>query len=135
MERRRGKQRIASPHLPPISQPNVCARKQIVSAFHRRFPKTFTPALISLLSTAIAPPSRSALAALTPEQREKEDSARVTRQRPVLRICAELALVGIIRDGPEKSGGEWIMKAVKDLVGTFLHCILTIIDTSCAAFK
>ena len=56
------------------------------------------------------------LASLALEQREKDDSIRIARQRPVLRVCAELALVGIIRDGLERSGGEWIMKAVRDLV-------------------
>ena len=76
---------------------------------------------MSALSAALAPPSRAALAALSPEQREKEDSARVTRQRPVLRVCAELALVAIIRDAPERSGGEYIMKSVRDLVCA--HCI------------
>lgn len=50
------------------------------------------------------------------EQREKEETARVVRQRPVLRVCAELALVGIINDSPTRSGGEFIMKALKDLV-------------------
>jgi regulator of nonsense transcripts 2 len=64
----------------------------------------------------MAPPSRAQLAALAPDIREKEDSARVARQRPVLRVCAELALVGVIRDGPNRSGGEWIMKALKELV-------------------
>lgn len=34
----------------------------------------------------------------------------------MLRVCAELALVGIIRDGTKRSGGEWIMKALKELV-------------------
>lgn len=43
----------------------------------------------------------------------------MTRQRPVLRVCAELALVGIIRDAPGKSGGEWIMKAIRELVRVF----------------
>ncbi|KAH8997669.1 hypothetical protein EDB86DRAFT_3243064 [Lactarius hatsudake] len=38
--------------------------------------------------------------------------ARVTRQRPVVRVCAELALVSVIRDAPGRSGGEWIMKAL-----------------------
>ncbi|KAI0656547.1 ARM repeat-containing protein [Cubamyces menziesii] len=98
------------------TEKDVWSAVEIISALHRRFPKTFTPALISLLSASIAPPSRAALAALSPEQREKEDSARVTRQRPVLRVCAELALVGIIRDAPDRSGGEWIMKAIKDLL-------------------
>lgn len=53
---------------------------------------------------------------MSPEQREKEDTARVARQRPVLRVCSELALVGIIQDGPTRSGGEWVMKALKELV-------------------
>lgn len=68
------------------------------------------------LSTALAAPSRASLAGIPPEQREKEDTARVTKQRPILRVCAELALVGIIRDAPGRSGGEWIMKVLKELV-------------------
>jgi len=74
---------------------------------------------VSSLSSAIAPPSKANIATLIADQREKEDNARISRQRPVLRICSELALVGIIRDTPEKSGGEWIMKAVKELVSEF----------------
>ncbi len=64
----------------------------------------------------LAPPSQSHLASLSQEQRDKEESARVSRQRSLLRVCSELALVGIISDGPGKSGGGWIMKVVKDLV-------------------
>lgn len=71
---------------------------------------------MNLLTSAIAPPSRAALSSLPPDQREKEEAARIARQRPVLRVCSELALIGIIRDSPKKSGGEWIMKAVKELV-------------------
>lgn len=71
---------------------------------------------MSHLGTAISAPPRAPLAHLAPEQREKEDSARVTRQRPILRVCSELALVGIIKDTPDRSGGEWIMKAMKELV-------------------
>jgi regulator of nonsense transcripts 2 len=85
-------------------------RMQIISAMHRRFPSTFTPSIISSLSAALAPPKYATLATLPPEQREKEDSARISRQRPVLRVCSELALVGIIKNA------DWIMKAVKDLV-------------------
>ncbi|KAF6760250.1 transcription factor [Ephemerocybe angulata] len=66
--------------------------------------------------SAISPPAKGSLSSLSPEQKEKEDSARVTRQRPIVRICAELALVGIIRDAPARSGGEWMMKAMKDLL-------------------
>ncbi|KAI0633799.1 ARM repeat-containing protein [Trametes polyzona] len=98
------------------TEKDVWSAVEIISALHRRFPKTFTPALISSLASSLAAPSRAALATLSPEQREKEDSARVSRQRPVLRVCAELALVGIIRDAPDRSGGEWIMKTIRDLL-------------------
>ncbi|GLB37513.1 putative up-frameshift suppressor 2 [Lyophyllum shimeji] len=95
---------------------DVWAAVEVISSLHQRFPATFTPALLSVLSAAIGAPNRSALNALAPEQREKEETARVTRQRPVLRVCSELALVGIIKDVPGRSGGEWIMKALKELL-------------------
>nr|GAT56787.1 nonsense-mediated mRNA decay factor [Mycena chlorophos] len=98
------------------TEKDVWSAVEIVSLLHRRFPSSFTPALVSALGSALAAPSRASLAALPQEQREKEDAARISRQRPILRICAELALVGIIRDGPNRSGGEWIMKIVKDLL-------------------
>jgi regulator of nonsense transcripts 2 len=49
---------------------------------------------------------------MVPEQWEKEDAACVAQQRPVIHICAELALVGVIYDVPLHSGGEWIMKVL-----------------------
>ena len=91
----------------------------MISSLHRRFSNSFTPTIVGLLHAALSPPPKSSLSGLTPEQREKEDNARVIRQRPVLRVCAELALVGIIRDAPERSGGEWMMKVIKDLVCQF----------------
>ncbi|EKM54104.1 uncharacterized protein PHACADRAFT_257716 [Phanerochaete carnosa HHB-10118-sp] len=98
------------------TEKDVWSAVEVISALHRRFPTTFTPALISAFSAALTAPSKAAMAALNQEQREKEDTARVTRQRPVLRVCAELALVGIIRDSPNRSGGEWIMKVVRELL-------------------
>ncbi|KAF9451945.1 transcription factor [Macrolepiota fuliginosa MF-IS2] len=98
------------------TEKDVWGAIEIIAHLHRRFPKAFTPVLVSSLSTAIAAPSRASLNNLTAEQREKEDSTRVLRQRPVLRICSELALVGIIRDAPERSGGEWVMKVTKELL-------------------
>ncbi|KAJ7680426.1 ARM repeat-containing protein [Mycena polygramma] len=98
------------------TEKDVWSAVEIISLLHRRFPATFTPAIVSSLASALAAPSRAALAALAPEQREKDDTFRVTRQRPVLRVCSELALVGIIRDGPGRSGGEWIMKVLKELL-------------------
>ncbi|KAJ7076399.1 armadillo-type protein [Mycena belliarum] len=98
------------------TEKDVWSAVEIVSLLHRRFPATFTPAIVSSLSSALAAPSRAALSALAAEQREKDDASRVTRQRPVLRVCSELALVGIIRDAPGRSGGEWIMKVLKELL-------------------
>ncbi|KAL0956498.1 hypothetical protein HGRIS_002642 [Hohenbuehelia grisea] len=111
---------IASAVIEGISrcktEKDVWSAVEIISTVHRRFPSTFTPAVVSSLDTSLSTPTRASLAALSPEQREKEDAARVTRQRPVLRVCAELALVGIIKDTPTRSGGEWIMKHMKDLL-------------------
>ncbi|KAI0047506.1 ARM repeat-containing protein [Auriscalpium vulgare] len=95
---------------------DVWSAAEVASALHRRFPKTFTPALLTALGAALTPPQRAALATMAPEQREKEEAARVARQRPMLRVCSELALVGVIRSSPGKSGGEWIMKALRDLL-------------------
>ncbi|KAL4242698.1 Nonsense-mediated mRNA decay protein Nmd2/UPF2 [Abortiporus biennis] len=98
------------------SEKDVWSAVEIISALHRRFPNTFTTGLVPALLTALAPPSKSTLASLSTEQREKEDSTRIARQRPILRVCSELALVGIIRDAPTRSGGEWVMKVVRELL-------------------
>ncbi|KAG6849824.1 hypothetical protein H0H93_004633 [Arthromyces matolae] len=95
---------------------DVWAAVEIISSLHQRFPSTFTPALLAALASAIGAPNRASLNALTPDQKEKEDIGRVVRQRPVVRVCSELALVGIIKDGPGRSGGEWIMKALRELL-------------------
>ena len=60
---------------------------------------------------------------MSPEQREKEDTARVTRQRPIIRVCSELALVGIIKDASGRSGAEWMMKTIKELVRSNLRIV------------
>ncbi|KAF9051213.1 transcription factor [Hymenopellis radicata] len=96
------------------SERDVWSAVEIISALHRRFP-SFSPGLVFSLNAALAGPSKPTSAVPT-EQREKEDSARLSRQRPVLRVCSELALIGIITDAPGRSGGEWIMKALKELL-------------------
>ncbi|KAF9529410.1 armadillo-type protein [Crepidotus variabilis] len=98
------------------TEKDVWGAVEIISAIHRRFSKVFTPSLVANLTLAISAPSKASLASLSAEQKEKEDSARISKQRPTLRVCSELALVGIIRDAPERSGGEWIMKALKELL-------------------
>lgn len=71
----------------------------------------------------------------TADQKEKDDASRIARQRPVLRVCSELALVGVIKDGPDRSGAEWIMKTVGGLVrarGAFAFNILSLLTYSLA---
>ncbi|EIN12047.1 transcription factor [Punctularia strigosozonata HHB-11173 SS5] len=92
------------------TEKDVWSAVEIISAMHRRFPTMFTPSILSALSAALAPPNRATMTSLLPEQREKDDAARISKQRPVLRVCSELALVGIIKSA------EWIMKAIKELL-------------------
>ncbi|KAJ7287430.1 transcription factor [Mycena rebaudengoi] len=98
------------------TEKDVWSAVEVISSVHRRFSAAFTPALVSNLASSLSAPSRASLASLAPEQREKDDAARVIRQRPILRVCSELALVGIIKDGNGRSGGEWIMKVLKELL-------------------
>lgn len=116
---------------------DVWSAVEITCILHRRFPTTFTPALVASLGAALAAPAKGSLASLTPEQREKEDSTRVARQRPVLRVCAELALVGVIRDKDQagRSGGEWIMKTLRELVRVDTRRMSTIIIQSTPSFQ
>lgn len=96
---------------------------QIISALHRRLKPAFSPKIVLLLQQGLSPPPRVAHGSAPPvptEVQERETAARVVRQRPLLRVCAELAMVGIIGDGNTgRSGGEWIMRSLKDLVGPY----------------
>ncbi|CCA66335.1 related to NMD2-Nonsense-mediated mRNA decay protein 2 [Serendipita indica DSM 11827] len=100
---------------------DIWSATEIISAVHRRLGSTFTPKFVNMLHQSLAPPPKNVVppaSTVNSELQEKEVAARISRQRPVLRVCSELALVGII--GPNtsetKSGGEWIMKAMKDLL-------------------
>ena len=46
-----------------------------------------------------------------------------TDGRDNISVCAELALVWIIKDAPGKSGGEWIMKVIRELVCLLCTCL------------
>jgi len=70
---------------------------QVISALHQRFGTAFTPPLAVNILRALAPANPAQLATLTPDQREKEESARLIRQRVFLRVTTELWLVNIIR--------------------------------------
>ncbi|KAF9958268.1 hypothetical protein BGZ65_001564, partial [Modicella reniformis] len=82
---------------------DVAAAVEVISALHQRFPDTFTLLLTYHLIKALAPSPKLthqqlAQAGTTPEQREKEESARVSRQRVLCRVAADLWLAGVLRN-------------------------------------
>ena len=104
-----------------------CMHAQVVSALHQRFPELFSVPLVSSLQSSLQAPSKAQLTALAAEQKDKEESARVLRQRGLLRIFAELELAGIVRsagDASSKKGGPATGEATfgifKDLVSRAL---------------
>ena len=77
---------------------DIDAAVEIVSALHQRFgPAEFTEHLGWLLGKGLATPDKSALKALAPEAREKEEKDRLVRQRVLLRVVTELWLVDVLR--------------------------------------
>ncbi|KAI9597993.1 armadillo-type protein [Syncephalis fuscata] len=84
---------------------DVTAAVEIVSLLHQRFADTFSVPLVQQLQRAMAPTPKAHLASLSAEQREREETARVSKQRILGRIFVDLWLVGIfagIDGGKEK---------------------------------
>ncbi|KAJ2719735.1 mRNA decay protein [Coemansia sp. Benny D115] len=84
---------------------DVAAAIDVVTALHARFPMQFTVPLIETLVKSLAPPSTPALVAMTPEMREREEQARVARQKIVLRAFTEMYLSGLLWGVDELPGG------------------------------
>ncbi|GAA5999470.1 hypothetical protein JCM5350_005782 [Sporobolomyces pararoseus] len=94
--------------------PETTGAVEVVSAFHQRFPVLFTPPFSSLLLQGLKPGSSSAT---DKDIKEKEDSARVIKQRGLLRIVGELELVGILRkENGKGSTGDVTWNALKELL-------------------
>eukprot|EP00842_Homolaphlyctis_polyrhiza_P002048 jgi/Hompol1/2844/HPOL_003035-RA len=80
----------------------------VCSLIHRRYPG-FSPMLLTELRKSISPPpvtppfSSAALTGQTvsQEQRDREESLRLNRQRSSLRLLVELYLVGILEEQPK----------------------------------
>jgi len=75
----------------------VNAAVEVVSALHQRFSKSFTPYIVWNLAKGLSTPGKEHLKGLAPEQREKEESSRLVRQRALLRVATELWLVNVLR--------------------------------------
>lgn len=101
------------------TQADIQSAVQVISALHRRFPTTYTPAFTYGVMQILQPPAplgnRPTAAAIA--EREKEEAGRITRQRITLRVATELWLAGVLRsveDGSaEATGVEGEVKASK----------------------
>ncbi|KAI8805570.1 armadillo-type protein [Cladochytrium replicatum] len=91
---------------------DVWAAVEICSHLHQRF-ADFAPNIKENLSKQLGPPP--AASAMSAEQKEKEDAARVSKQRSVLRLFGELYLVGIIPEAPKENV---MAHVIKDLFST-----------------
>ncbi|KAL1407550.1 mRNA decay protein [Vanrija albida] len=86
----------------------------VIVHLHTRLAPEFFPLLLPPLLAILAPPPPPAKDA-SEKDREKDDKERITRQRPVLRIVAELALLGAWPEGALKGGTE-VGKVLKTLM-------------------
>ncbi|WVR08877.1 hypothetical protein IAU60_005936 [Kwoniella sp. DSM 27419] len=83
----------------------------VIVHLHTRLTPDFLPALIQPLLGLLSSPSSTA-ASTGPaskdgdKEKEKEDKERLARQRPVLRIVAELAMIGAWAEGATKGTAE-----------------------------
>lgn len=93
---------------------DVAAAVDVISALHQRFPDTFTLLFTYHLAKALAPSPKLthqqlAQAGSTPEQREKEEASRISRQRILCRVATDLWLAKVLRnieDGVATLGAE-----------------------------
>ncbi|KAF3316810.1 hypothetical protein TWF173_001474 [Orbilia oligospora] len=70
---------------------------EVVSALHQRFGKAFTPFVVWNIAKGLSTPGKEQLRNLPADQKEKEETTRLARQRLLLRVATELWLVGVIR--------------------------------------
>ncbi|UZJ53432.1 hypothetical protein CBS101457_002752 [Exobasidium rhododendri] len=110
------------------------AAAESLSALHRRFGgERFAIPLSQLLSSYLAVPTRIALQVLPADQRERDEQARVPRQKIMMRVVAELALVELTRQEkgkakattekteassptPASSSQEWLYLVLRDML-------------------
>ncbi|KAJ3414690.1 hypothetical protein HDV05_006225 [Chytridiales sp. JEL 0842] len=92
---------------------DVYAAVEICSLLHQRF-ADFGPLLIDGLIKQVGPPP--SWPGLTPEQKEREETARIARQKGVLRLLGELYVVGLVPRSNLK--GDVIVTLLRDMFGS-----------------
>jgi len=86
----------------------------VIVQLHTRLTPDFLPHLLPpFLAVLAQPPVQST--GKEEKDREKEEKERLSRQRPVLRIVADLAMIGGWQAGEAKGGAE-VQKVIKGLV-------------------
>lgn len=90
--------------------------RQIIVHLHKRLAPDFLPHLLPPLLAILAPAPPPAKD-VTEKDREKEDKERISRQRPVLRIVSELAMLMAWPEGALRGAAE-VGKILKTLVST-----------------
>ncbi|KAI5477244.1 regulator of nonsense transcripts 2 [Pseudohyphozyma bogoriensis] len=92
----------------------VAGAVEVISALHQRFPTLFTTPFTQQLVSMLKPSSSSAT---DKDIREKEDAARVVRQRGLVRLLGELEVVDVVRkDGGAGKVGEVTWGVLKELL-------------------
>ncbi|KAG0150896.1 hypothetical protein CROQUDRAFT_37544 [Cronartium quercuum f. sp. fusiforme G11] len=101
---------------------------EVISALHQRFSATFTEPFFQQFLTGLAVPNKQHLLSLAADQRDREESSRITRQRSLLRCLAEFDLVALIRTsaGPKiVCEGETTFATLKDLLTADKEALVT----------
>lgn len=90
---------------------------EVISALHRRFGReAFSNPFAAHLGALLKPPSFAIVnKTIANDVREKDDVARITRQRPLLRLFGELEAVNVVRSTSSKHGHETYL-ILKDLL-------------------
>ncbi|GAA6010941.1 hypothetical protein JCM10207_004002 [Rhodosporidiobolus poonsookiae] len=113
--------------------PETAGAVEVVSAMHQRFPDLFTPAFNALLLLGLKPSSSTAS---DRDIREKEDNARIAKQRGLLRVVGELEAVGIVRkEGGKGTPGEVTWTALKELLTSDKEALATVAPLAIAFAK
>ncbi|MBW0469217.1 hypothetical protein O181_008932 [Austropuccinia psidii MF-1] len=94
---------------------------EVISALHQRFSTNFSEPFFQQFLSGLALPTKQHLSSLTQEQREREENARILRQRSLLRCLAEFDLVGLLRYTGKQiaastDDGETTFVVIRDLL-------------------
>ncbi|RKP25779.1 armadillo-type protein, partial [Syncephalis pseudoplumigaleata] len=104
---------------------DVAAAVEIISLLHQRFTDAFSLPLATQLQRAMGPTPKAQLAAMTAEQREREESARVSRQRVLGRVLVDLWLAGVFAGMDTGKEKERAIRADDHMVYQCFHDLLS----------